>query len=176
MARINLNPQNPKQQKRFKTHNYSNENSVSNLARYVLNEEKTPSNYKSFYGVPNASPECIENSFATIAAIHQKDMHQRRKAEHFVLSFDAKDELTELGGIENALKIINEYCKPLADDHQVFCAVHEDKKHLHAHIVLNPINYHNGKRLQKNRTFLNDQRKTVDSLVEKYKNETINKE
>lgn len=168
MAKLNVNPQNPKDRKYFHDHNYSNENAVSILARYAFNDSKTPSKIRGFYGTPNSSPECIQNSFATIANIHDKDMIGHRKAEHFIFSFQ-HDEVDEVGEIQNATRIIDLYCQSLASEHQLFYSVHEDKKHLHAHIVINPINYRTGKRMQKNRAFLNEQLKTVDELVDFFK-------
>lgn len=165
MAVINLNPRNPYTQGDYESYNYSNPEAVINLAEYIFNPQKTPSQYQKFYGVPNASPECIQNSFAAIASIHNKDMKGRRKAEHFVLSFNNQKELSEIGGINGAVDVINQYCESLAVDYQLAYAAHEDKEHFHAHIIINPINYHTGKRMQKNRAFLEEQRSTVKNLV-----------
>lgn len=168
MAKINLNPQNAKYRNRYNKHNNSNENAVSNIARYITNKDKTPSHYINLYGVPDSSPDGIQTSFEAIAKIHNKDMEGRRKAEHFIISFNAH-ELEEIGGISSAVTIVDEYCQNIATEYQAVSAFHENTKNLHAHIMINPINYHTGKRLQKNRSFLDSQIRLVDSLVDKYK-------
>lgn len=106
MAKLNINPQNPKQRKKHTDHNYSNEEAVSNLIHYAFNENKTPSKIRGFYGVPDSTPECIENSFSACANIYEKDMVGRRKAEHFIFSYE-RNEVNEVGGLNNAVKIID---------------------------------------------------------------------
>lgn len=174
MPRINLNPRNKKIEKFYSSRNYSNPDAVKKLASYILNPDKTPSNYTKYFGVLEATPECIQCNFATIASVHMKDMNGRRKAEHFVISAHGKSEVHEMGGIEGFYEGVTQYCEHLTADHQLVFAIHENTDNLHAHIVLNPINYHNGKRLQKNRRFLEAEKALVNSIFSdlKTKNNT----
>ena len=175
MPRINLNPRNKKTEKFYNSHNYSNPNAVENLASYILNPDKTPSNYTKHFGVLEASPECIQCNFAAIASIHNKDMKGRRKAEHFVISAHGKSEVQEIGGIKGFHEGIIQYCEHLTLNHQLVFAIHGNTNNLHAHIILNPINFNNGKRLQKNRKFLEDEKELVRSIFSDIKNKHVPK-
>lgn len=170
MPRINLNPRNKKNEKFYSSHNYSNPDAVKKLAAYILNPDKTSSNYTKYYGVLESSPECIQSNFASIASIHKKDMKGRRKAEHFVISAHGKSEVEEMGGIEIFHEGVIKYCEHLAQNHQLVFAIHENTNNLHAHILLNPINCTNGKRLQKNRFFLETEKTYVNSIFSDLKN------
>ena len=65
-----------------------------------------------------------------------------RQYKHIVQSFK-EGEVDK----EQALKIGVEFCKKAFPKYEVFIATHTDKNHIHNHIVINSVNYENGKKL-----------------------------
>jgi hypothetical protein len=95
---------------------------------------------------------------------YDQDIPYKRHAEHFVISLNAEE--SDFFGAEGLNDIVQEFCTPLSDNYQLAYAVHEDKPHqLHAHIMLNNVSYTNGKRMNKNRIFLDEQIESLNHII-----------
>lgn len=66
-----------------------------------------------------------------------------RQFLHFVQSFK-HGEVNE----ENALELTKKFCEKTMNNNEVFLAVHNDKDHIHCHIVVNSVSFENGLKFQ----------------------------
>jgi len=68
-----------------------------------------------------------------------------RQYQHYVLSFAPEDNVDA----ETVLKIATEFVKkqPKFDGHEVLIAMHSDRDHKHAHLIVNTVNTVNGSKL-----------------------------
>lgn len=67
-----------------------------------------------------------------------------RKYYHFIHSFSAYDDITP----ELAHELTVELCRKTFPDSEIVIATHTDTDHVHCHIVINSVNFTNGKMLQ----------------------------
>lgn len=67
-----------------------------------------------------------------------------RKYYHFIHSFSTYDDITP----EQAHELTEELCRKSFPDSEVVIATHTDTDHVHCHIVINSVNFTNGKMLQ----------------------------
>ncbi len=67
-----------------------------------------------------------------------------RKYYHFIHSFSAYDDITP----EQAHELTEELCRKSFPDSEIVIATHTDTDHVHCHIVINSVNFTNGKMLQ----------------------------
>lgn len=81
-----------------------------------------------------------------------------RQYKHYVLSFEKDFNDSEL-----ALEMSKTFCEKAFEEHEVFLAVHDDKENLHCHMVVNSVNFVNGKKhtqsmkdLDKYKEFINE--------------------
>ena len=78
-----------------------------------------------------------------------------RLYKHYVQSF-APNEVKK----EDVIEIAKKWAERLFKGYEVFIATHDDKKHLHAHFVVNSVSFENGKKLHESKKDL--QRKEKD--------------
>ncbi|MBQ7008815.1 MAG: relaxase/mobilization nuclease domain-containing protein [Ruminococcus sp.] len=67
-----------------------------------------------------------------------------RKYYHFIHSFSAYDNITP----EQAHQLTEELCRQSFPDSELVIATHTDTSHVHCHIVINSVNFSDGKMLQ----------------------------
>ena len=67
-----------------------------------------------------------------------------RKFYHFIHSFSPEDNIYP----EKAHRLTEELCKKFFPHSEIVIATHTDTKHIHSHIVINSVNFDNGKMLQ----------------------------
>lgn len=172
MARINLNPAKTGKKhqktsspncKKYPSYNYSNEDAVQKLTSYIINSKKTNGEYISYYNIPAASAEAVQDSFTAIQKLYGKA--DGRHAEHFVISLS--EEESKVIGTQGLFEMAEKYCSPFAEEYQILFAIHSSKpEQLHVHIELNPVSFKTGKRLHKDRTFLEAQRSSIKQFTE----------
>ena len=126
------------------------------MNNYLVKEEKVLSRIKS--GIKcNDNPKIAYEEF--IATKQQFDKYnpedlKSREFKHYTIAF-SENESKKLGAVR-----INEICKeiiesiPEFNNYQVSIVTHEDKKHVHSHIVVNSVNMINGKKIQLPKEFL----------------------
>lgn len=117
--------------------NYRNENAMELVTDYIFNPYKTISGYYGGYGV---SSQCPAESMMIVS--EQFGKSKGVQLRHYVLSF-APCELTnpivanEIGG---------RIAQFIGREYQALYAVHENREHLHIHIVSNSVSYIDGHR------------------------------
>lgn len=131
-------------------------------------------------GVHCFSDTCIAD-FKTARDIYDKN--DGRQALHFVLTFDchelnSKNQKDQLKALQMGVEMANE----ISNSNQSVCFVHDDKEHLHCHIVVNSVNLETGEKYQidtskyryehpskeYNHKNLFELRKKSDAIVKKY--------
>ena len=65
-----------------------------------------------------------------------------RLGYHFMISFKKNDGTSK----EQALKIVEEFCRKYLKDFEAVYSVHTDKEHMHCHICFNATSYITGKK------------------------------
>ena len=83
-----------------------------------------------------------------------------RAYSHYILSWHKDEEITQ----EQALELAKEFAEDYFAGHQVAIAVHEDKEHLHCHLIANSVSYLDGKKLHLTRKDLEYARALNDEL------------
>ena len=83
--------------------------------------------------------------FADTAKIWNKAQSKNsRKYYHFIHSFSPEDNISP----EKAHRLTEELCKKFFPHSEIVIATHTDTNHIHSHIVINSVNFDNGKMLQ----------------------------
>lgn len=104
---------------------------------YIMNEKKTAGLCFSNSGI---TPEQIIDTFFMTKQIHPT--RGKREGYHFKFAF-SKEETIEA---EQALEFVKEWIeKYLGDDYDYACSVHQDRDHLHMHLVFNSVRRMGGK-------------------------------
>lgn len=117
---------------------------LRNVLEYVLRDDKVKEGYMDILGPsPNEITwDSVYNAFVDEKKLWGKD--NGRMCAHYVLSFHKDEDVTP----EQVLEIARELAEKMFAGHQVLITVHQDKGHLHAHIVVNTVSYLDGKKLQ----------------------------
>lgn len=109
---------------------------LKNALAYIQNPEKTGENV--LVGSINCLPEtAFDQMMDTKVTFGKTD---KRQGYHIIIAF-APGEATE----EQALDIVERFAKEyLKDNYEAVYAVHNDKKHMHGHIVFNSVSFTTG--------------------------------
>ena len=135
------------------------------VLRYVLNEDKTPSKLVAVSGHYNSEEITAEDVYAHF--IRDKKLWNKdsgRMYTHCIVSFPPNECIT----LREAKEFGEEFAAQAFLGHQALIAVHEDKSHLHCHIILNSVNYHNGSKLHCTRKDLEQQRTICNDLCRQH--------
>lgn len=117
------------------------ENYIASKIAYILRPEAILSNYWGGYGFVKGNINEVIQQFYTVRDLYHKSNYIPLR--HFILSFDPfyEYDITPF----QAYHIGKEICKIFANaQYQVIFSVHEDKSHLHIHILLNTVDLTNG--------------------------------
>ena len=117
--------------------NYRNENAIELVTDYIFNPYKTRSGYLGGFGV---NPEGPAESMMIVS--EQFGKTNGVKLRHYVLSFAP----CELTNPTTANEIGGRIAQFIGREYQALYAVHENREHLHIHIVTNAISYIDGHR------------------------------
>lgn len=137
----------------------NNNATLKTTLNYVMKEEKTEQNLIS-------GKDCIaENALNEMIATKKQynKYNKGRDKIHFIQSFSPNDNLTCEQAHEIGMKMA-EYFKGF----QVVVATHIDKKHLHNHIVLNSVNFENGKKFHQSKADLKKIKDFSNELCKEY--------
>lgn len=111
---------------------------LKNALAYIQNPEKTGENV--LVGSINCLPETAFGQMMDTKVTFGKT--DKRQGYHIIISF-APGEATE----EQALDIVERFAKEYLKDHyEAVYAVHNDKRHMHGHIVFNSVSFTTGKK------------------------------
>ncbi len=119
------------------TGKYHDPDALNDIISYILQPDKALHGFVGGFGV---DPQDITTSMLLVADRWGKTTGIQ--LHHFILSFSPAElsDPTILNEIAKAASIF------LAQDYQVVFAVHENKPHLHAHIVINAVSYKTGRK------------------------------
>ena len=109
---------------------------LKNALLYIQNPEKTGENV--LVGSINCLPDtAFEQMMDTKVTFGKTD---KRQGYHIIISF-APGEATEEQALDIVARFAQEYLK---DKYEAVYAVHNDKKHMHGHIVFNSVSFETG--------------------------------
>ena len=137
---------------------------LRNVLKYVLDKSKSNERLWSVsgpYDYRNIGYKQVYSSFVAVKKDFGKD--DGRMYLHTVLSFPPQ-EITP----EQALEFAERFAEKTYGDHQVCFSVHEDKEHVHVHMIVNTVNYMNGKKIQKGRADLARDKEYCNDLCREY--------
>ena len=83
-----------------------------------------------------------------------------RMLTHSILSFHKDELITPSEVLEFAIKL----CQKNYEGYQVLIAIHEDKDHLHSHMLINSVSYVNGLKLRETREDLRQLKATTNEM------------
>lgn len=90
---------------------------------------------------PDNAREAREQMRATKEIYNQEG---GRQYKHYIQSFSPEDKITP----EKVNELGREWAEECFPGHEVFVGTHTDREHIHNHIVVNSVNFVNGKKLQ----------------------------
>ena len=118
-----------------KSGNYRTDRDVRNVVKYVTSPKKIREGGITGGAVlPEIAAdamECVTRAFHNTEGLHLR---------HSVLAFYPEEGLSPDDVKEVARDCLSFY----EDDYQILAAVHEDREHLHIHLVMNTTNYNSG--------------------------------
>lgn len=110
---------------------------LKNAITYILNDEKTRGG-DLVGGNSGVNGKEIFEAFLETKQFYQKE--GKRQGYHFVISFE-QFEATE----SQAYEVIENFCKKyFGDNYEYVFAIHNDKAHMHGHIIFNSVSRNTG--------------------------------
>lgn len=137
---------------------------LKNCLKYVLDSEKTNRELTYVTG-PSPSiitPDAVFNEYLNVKNEFKKDTG--RMYMHNVLSFHKNEEITP----EEALDFAIEFAESAYQGYQTIIAIHIDREHIHAHMVVNTVNYIDGSKIHKSKIDLENDKKICNELCKKH--------
>lgn len=134
---------------------------MRNVIEYVLRDDKVKEGFVEITGPYSASTINYDDVYKTW--INEKklwDKDSGRMYSHNVISFH-KDELITPAQV---LEIGKDFANQFFSGHQCVISVHQDKGHLHCHIVTNSVSYIDGLKLHQTKHDLEKQKEFTNSL------------
>lgn len=139
---------------------YHDENARETVINYIFQPSKAVHRYIG--ASEHTSVRTAAEDMTEVAKRYHKDSGIRLR--HFVLSFHPK----ELSSPETADEIGAEIVDFLGLEYQAVYAVHENKEHLHIHIVMNAVSHINGHRYRGEKKELNGFITVLKIILRKY--------
>lgn len=134
---------------------------MRNVIKYVLQDQKVKEGYVAITG-PYA-PEQINWNNVYNAFLEEKKLWNKdsgRMYAHNIISFHKNEEITPA----QALEIGQEFVEKFFPNHQSVIGVHQDKDHLHIHIVTNSVSFIDGMKLHQTKRDLERQKEFTNNL------------
>ena len=134
---------------------------LKNAVCYILNPEKTAG---GLYMNSNCGCDANEIYQGMIQTKKQHGKTWGRQGYHFVISF-APGEATE----ETAFAVMQDFTDQyLKDEYDYVYVVHNDKEHIHGHLIFNSLSYSGYKYHYKEGQWKNEIQPVTDSICRKY--------
>ena len=134
---------------------------LRNTLEYTLRDEKTEDDYVEITGPYTAQTINYEDVYREW--INEKQLWGKdsgRMYAHNVISFHKDEEVTP----QEVLDISKEFAERFFSGYQSLISVHQDRDHLHCHIVTNSVSYIDGKKLHQTKRDLQAQKDFTNSL------------
>ena len=136
---------------------------MRNIIEYVLDEEKIKEGYVEItgpYESPTINYDDVYKTWLNEKILWDKD--SGRMCAHNIISFHADEQITPA----IVLDIGRQFVDKFFSDHQCLLAVHQDKDHLHCHIVTNSVSYIDGSKLHQTKKDLDRQKLFTNELCQ----------
>ncbi len=134
---------------------------MRNVIEYVLQDQKVHEGYVAITGPYNSDTlnwDNVYNAFLDEKRLWNKDTG--RMYAHNIISFHKDESITP----EQCLEIGQEFVDKFFPDHQSLIGVHQDKDHLHIHIVTNSVSFIDGMKLHQTKRDLEIQKEFTNNL------------
>ena len=134
---------------------------MRNVLEYVLRDEKVKEGYvfiEGPYAGDSISYDEVYQTWIREKQIWDKD--SGRMYAHNIISFHKDEKVTP----EDVLEIGKAYAEKFFPGYQYVISVHQDKDHLHCHIVVNSVSYIDGHKLHQTKKDLEKQKKFTNDL------------
>ena len=142
-------------------HGSKSHSGMKNLIGYVLRDDKVREGFVTITG-PYPDEEItaagVYRAFLSEKQLWGKD--SGRMYAHNVISFHAEENITPA----ECLEIGEAFADRFFHAHQSLIGVHQDKDHLHCHIVTNTVSYVDGKKLHQSKLDLERQKRYTNDL------------
>ena len=134
---------------------------MRNVIEYVLQDQKVREGYVAITGPFNYDTlnwDNVYNAFLNEKRLWNKDTG--RMYAHNIISFHKEEIITPT----QCLEIGQEFVDKFFSNHQSLIGVHQDKDHLHIHIVTNSVSYIDGLKLHQAKRDLEHQKEFTNNL------------
>ena len=134
---------------------------MKNVIQYVLQEKKVIEGYADIIGP--YEPDRITYDDVYQAFLEEKKIWKKdsgRMYAHNIISFHRDEKVTP----EECMEIGRRFCDQFFSGHQSLIAVHQDRDHLHIHIVTNTVSYIDGRKLHQSKADLEKQKVFTNQL------------
>ena len=138
-----------------------NHGGMRNTIEYVLKDEKVKEGYLDITGPylePTVNYDAVYKTWLDEKRRWGKD--SGRMIAHNVISFHENEQVTPA----EVLEIGRAFTDKFFPDHQSIIAVHQDRDHLHCHIVTNTVSYIDGRKLHQSSRDLEQQKAFTNDL------------
>ena len=134
---------------------------MRNVLEYVLRDEKVKEGYVEIAGPYSGETINYDEVYQTwLAEKRLWDKDSGRMYTHNIISFHKDEQVTP----EQVLEIGKEFAERFFSGHQYMIGVHQDKVHLHCHIVTNSVSYIDGMKLHQTKRDLEHQKEFTNNL------------
>ena len=134
---------------------------MRNVLEYVLRDEKVKEGYVEIAGPYSGETINYDEVYQTwLAEKRLWDKDSGRMYAHNIISFHKDEHVTP----EQVLEIGKEFAEKFFPGHQYVIGVHQDKDHLHCHIVTNSVSYIDGMKLHQTKRDLELQKEFTNNL------------
>ena len=134
---------------------------MRNVIQYVLQEKKVIDGYADIIGP--YEPDRITYDDVYQAFLEEKKIWKKdsgRMYAHNIISFHRDEKVTP----EECMEIGRKFCDHFFSGYQSLIAVHQDRDHLHIHIVTNTVSYVDGRKLHQSKADLEKQKVFTNQL------------
>ena len=142
-------------------HGSKSHSGMKNVIGYVLRDDKVREGFVMITGP--YSEETITAAGVYKAFLSEKKLWEKdsgRMYAHNVISFHKDEQITPV----ECLEIGEAFADRFFPAHQSLIGVHQDKDHLHCHIVTNTVSYIDGKKLHQSKLDLERQKQYTNTL------------
>ena len=134
---------------------------MRNVLEYVLRDEKVKEGYVEIAGPYTGETINYDEVYQTwLAEKRLWDKDSGRMYTHNIISFHKDEKVIP----EQVLEIGKEFAEKFFPGHQYVIGVHQDKDHLHCHIVTNSVSYLDGMKLHQTKRDLEHQKEFTNNI------------
>ena len=138
-----------------------NHGAMRNVLEYVLRDEKVKEGYVEIAGPYSGETINYDEVYQSwLAEKRLWDKDSGRMYAHNIISFHKDEHVTP----EQVLEIGKDFAERFFSGHQYVIGVHQDKDHLHCHIITNSVSYIDGMKLHQTKKDLEQQKEFTNKL------------